>query len=404
MTRASRGRGSDDQQPTEHESFARAVDSGLRDISDLTLNRELTVVAALRQAGANVGPDSAERDRMRQRVMAEFSSVVHGGTSPVLPLQSSRSTARPRRWIPSEARGRLVVAAAAALCLLMSLSGMSVLLSRDALPGDPLYSFKRTAESAELGLTFGDQPKALKHLEFASARVGEIEMMADQDDAAGNWSAGQHKFRQALDDFDSDTTAAARLLTALATHGQASILSGLRGWAQQQETRLSAVRTTLPLPTSTRLDSTLGLLDRVVARISALGHRSDCITITSGTSDDLGLRPARDACKPAPVGGISSAVPLPDAVSEPAGTSLNIIVPPGLLTPPSVDPVPVPGQSTPKTRPGLPQASGPDGVLPTPSQPEGKPSRRLPGQDDSPPPALPVPVPGIPLPLLPPSA
>ncbi|MGH4001580.1 MAG: DUF5667 domain-containing protein, partial [Pseudonocardiaceae bacterium] len=132
------------------------------------------------------------------------------------------------------------MAAAAALCLLMSLSGMSVLLSRDALPGDALYAFKRSAESAELGFTFGDQPKALKHLQFASARVSEIETMAEQADATGNWAAGQEKFLRALDDFDSDTTAGARLLTTLASHGRTNILSPLRSWAEQQETRLRA--------------------------------------------------------------------------------------------------------------------------------------------------------------------
>src|SRR4051812_24467473 len=142
----------------------------MRDVSDVTLQRELTLATALRQVGASVGPTEQERDRMRRRVMTEFSSVVHEGNSPVLPMRVSSR----RRWVPDQTRGRLVVAAAAALCLLMSLSGMSLLLSRDAVPGDALYSFKRTAESAELGLTFGDQPKALKHLEFASARINEI--------------------------------------------------------------------------------------------------------------------------------------------------------------------------------------------------------------------------------------
>src|SRR5262249_32793375 len=151
----------------EQEAFARAVDSGLRDVSNRSLRSELTIVASLRQVGTSVGPGQAERDRMRRRVMAEFHSVVHEGNSPVLPVRHSRRS----RWVPEHTRGRLVVAAAAALCLLMSLSGMSLLLSRDALPGDALYSFKRTAESAELGLAFGDQPKALKHLEFASTRV-----------------------------------------------------------------------------------------------------------------------------------------------------------------------------------------------------------------------------------------
>lgn len=403
-TRGSGGRASDGQ---EQERFARAVESGMREVSDDMLNRELTVVAALRQVGSQfestAGPDSAERDRMRQRVMAEFSSVVHDGTSPVLPLSSSRRTSRSasqkasrnRHRIPDETRGRLVVAAAAALCLLMSLSGMSVLLSRDALPGDALYTFKRSAESAELGLTFGDQPKALKHLEFASARVSEIETMADQADAAGNWSDGQERFRRALDDFDADTAAGARLLTALAADGQTNILTPLRNWAEQQETRLRAVRTALPLPASARLDSTLGLLDRVVLRTSALDYRSECATVTSGTHDDLGLLPAKDSCNPIPVDGTSSAVPLPADPSTPDGSSPNVIMPPGLLGSPSVNPTPDPVQKDERGRPGLRDVLRPEAGQPGPES-----SRPLPGRDSQSP-GIPLPLPGIPLPVFP---
>ncbi|MGH3812288.1 MAG: DUF5667 domain-containing protein [Pseudonocardiaceae bacterium] len=400
-TRGSGGRASDGQ---EQERFARAVDSDMREVSDHSFHRELAAVAVLRQVGAQVeatiGPDPAERERMRQRVMAEFPSVVHDGTSPVLPLSSPRRASRNRHWIPDETRGRLVVAAAAALCLLMSLSGMSVLLSRDALPGDALYTFKRSAESAELGLTFGDQPKALKHLEFASARVSEIEMMAEHTDAAGNWSAGQEKFVRVLDDFDADTTAGARLLTALAAHGQFNMLSGLRSWAEQQETRLQAVHTALPLPATARLDSTLGLLDRVVARTSALDHRSDCTTVTSGTRDDLGLLPARDACTRIPVDGTSSAVPLPDPSGAPAASPPDAMSP-GLLGSPSGSADSTPAEPGQRGRPGLPGAPDTRGVLPTPGQPGAKPSRPLPGSD-SPSPVIPLPLPGIPMPVLPP--
>ncbi|HWR47261.1 MAG TPA: DUF5667 domain-containing protein [Pseudonocardiaceae bacterium] len=367
----------------------------MREVSGRTLQRELTVVAALHQVGVTVGPNPVERDRMRQRVMAEFSSVVHEGNSPVLPLR----TFRHRRWIPDEARGRLVVATAAALCLLMSLSAMSVLLSRDALPGDALYTFKRSTESAELGLTFGDQPKALKHLEFAGDRVNEIEIMAAQADAAGNWSAEQGKFLRALNDFDSDAIAGARLLTGLALHGQSSSLPALHGWAEQQKTRLAALRSALPLPVSARLDSTLSLLNRIVARASALSQRSsNCVTITSGARDDLGLLPARDVCKRNPVDGSSSspAGPMPDVTAVPALSTPSVITPPTLLLrPPSANSVPVPTQNSSSAHPGLPPTRSPGGVLPNPSRPgtqplRPQPWRPLPGHD-SPQPTVPLP-------------
>ncbi|MDQ4103868.1 MAG: DUF5667 domain-containing protein [Actinomycetota bacterium] len=397
-TRTSGGRDSDGQ---EQEDFARAVDSSLREVSDRNLDRELAIVATLRQVGATAGPNPLERDRMRRRIMTEFSDVVHDGSSPVLSLQAAANQRWHRHWIPDETRGRLVVAAAASLCLLMALSGMSVLLSRDALPGDALYTFKRTAESAELGLTFGDQPKALKHLEFAAARVSEIEVVADLAGAAGNWSAGQGKVLRALDDFDSDTTAGARLLTALAANGQPNSLSGLRSWVQQQNSRLESVRSALPLSTSARLDSTLRLLDRVVARISALSERSNCVTITSGTRDDLGLLPARDVCKPVPIDGASTAVPLPDGAGVTPDSPPNVIMPPSLLQPPAANSVPLPAQDDQGTPAQLPTTRSPGDVLPDPDGAGSEPARPLPANDSSRP-SVPLP-PGILLPsLLPP--
>ncbi|MFN2494588.1 MAG: DUF5667 domain-containing protein [Pseudonocardiaceae bacterium] len=399
------------------ESFARAVDSGLRRTSDAALTRELAVVAALRHGAASVGPDQYERDRMRQRLMAEFSSVVHDGNSPVLPLRGSgvvgrsgvvsrsqlggsrrAASGRRHRRVPEETRGRFVVAAAAALCLLMSLSGMSLLLSREALPGDPLYTFKRSAESAELGLTFGDESKALKHLEFASARVNEIEVMAKQADTNSSWSSGEHRFLRALDDFEQDTTAGTRLLTTVATDNRSDILPSLRGWAEQQETRLQAVRGALPLTASTRLDSTLELLDRVVGRVTALDRRADCTIITSGAHDDLGLLPARGACESASSNGTSTAAPLPEVGSVPEGDPISGLVPPGLLATPSGAPIAEPAQSDQLDLP----ATTPDGVLPTAPGGQGAdPSRPALG-DPSAPPALPLPLPGLPLmPLLP---
>ncbi|MEO7194286.1 MAG: DUF5667 domain-containing protein [Pseudonocardiaceae bacterium] len=346
------------------------------------MNRELVVLAALRQAGGSFGPNPAERDRMRQRVMAEFSSVVHEGNSPVLPLRSPRR----RGWVPAEARGRMMVASAAGLCLVMSLSGMSFLLSRDALPGDALYTVKRSAESAELGLTFGEKPKALKHLEFAGDRVSEIEAMANQADAAGNWSAGQPKFLRALDDFDSDATAGSRLLTALALNGHPRSLTELSSWAAEQKTRLAALRPALPLQISERLDSTLSLLDRVSQRASALNARSRCVSIASSARDDLGQLPAVDPCATStPMDGLP-AVQLPGVTAGPAAIPPSVVILPNLvLRPPSGNLVPVPGQHGSRGHSDLATTGTPGSVLPKPDQSEPdplrpEPWRPLPGQ------------------------
>lgn len=229
-----------------------------------------------------------------------------------MPARPSRRGGRhaKRTSVTAAARGRLVVAAAAALCLLMSLSGMSLLLSRDALPGDALYAFKRSAESAELGLTFGDESRALKHLEFASARMSEIERMAAQAEAGITSGSGTTQVLAALGDFDSDTIAGTRLLTGLAADGDLGSLSPLHGWAQQQQKRLGDLRAALPADAAGRIASTLALLEQVQQRAAALQDRAGCQNVTATASDELGPLPAEQSCLPVPLDDAASAVPL----------------------------------------------------------------------------------------------
>jgi hypothetical protein len=144
------------------------------------------------------------------------------------------------------------------------------------------------------------------------------------------------------------------------------------------------------------MDSTLALLDRIILRTSALSHRSDCVTITTGTRDDLGLLPARDACKPIPVDGTSSAVPLPDIPVAPPASQPTVVTPPNLvLRPPAANAVPVPTQAGTKGAPKLPSTRNPGSVLPNPNQPgsealQPEPWRPLPGHE-SPKPTAPLP-------------
>jgi hypothetical protein len=306
--------------------FARAVDGGVREVSDQSMERELAIVAALRETGDAAGPSRDEVDRMRSRVMAGATGLhrdtgdrMSAGTTGLHRDHGDRVRAMPSRHrarhakpasVAAEARGRIVVAAAAALCLLMSLSGMSLLLSRDALPGDTLYAFKRSAESAELGLTFGDESRALKHLEFASARMSEIERLAAQADGSGTGGSGAAQFLAALDDFDSDTIAGTRLLTGLAADGDLDHLSSLHGWAQQQQERLDDVRAALPADAASRIDSTLALLEQVQQRAAALQDRAGCQNVTASASDQLGPLPAEESCQPVPLDDAASAVPL----------------------------------------------------------------------------------------------
>jgi hypothetical protein len=178
-------------------------------------------------------------------------------------------------------------------------------------------------------------------------------------------------------------------LTHLALSGKPSSLGELRSWAEQQKARLVTLRKALPVQISARLTSTIGLLDRIIARASALSGRSGCVTITSGTRDDLGLLPARDICKPSPMGGTLPAVPVPDVKAVPSVIPPNVAIPPNLLLhPPAANPTPA--QNGSGTRSGVSPTQNPGGVLGNPNQSGATPLRPQPGHN-SPKPTVPLP-------------
>lgn len=313
------------------ERFARALESSS---ADPDFEAELAVVAALRTL--DVKPDDVARERMRQRVLAKSSPAV-----------SSR-------------RGRFAVALVAALALVFALAGMSLLLARDALPGDALYGVKRTAEAASLGLTFGDESKALKHLEFAAARVAEIETLAQRHPDPLDAPVGG--YLTALTDFDSDVSQASRQLISLATRGEVQQLDSLRAWAGQQSARLDALQSRLPNPARARKDVSRQLLDKIVERSAALLARMECYQITTGSSDDIGALPATDICH---------------RTTATDGTGMHSSSPPPRVRPPA-QPQPTapqqpvqPGQTQqptpplPSDKPQLPLVPAPTPTLPT---------------------------------------
>jgi hypothetical protein len=256
------------------------------------------VADLLRRSADAVGPTPRERERMRLRVLAEFKAMdFEAPPAPVRDLP-----------VRSTAPGRLMVAMAAALCLILALGAMSLLLSRDALPGDPLYAIKRTAESASFGLAFDDAAKARKHLEFATARIDEMEGMA----ARGNTPIGS--YLTALTDFDTDAAAGSRLLTVLSTNGDGSGLTYLRDWAKQQSQRLKTLRPSLP----ERADTSADLLNAITERADALIARLNCYTITTGATDDVGALPATGACGTRPPAQQSYGT-TPTTTSHPGG-------------------------------------------------------------------------------------
>jgi hypothetical protein len=359
--------------------------------------RDDRIVAHLvRSLAPLTAPDVPARDRMRERILAGLAtSAPSAATTPVAtapkpsptrrppargsraprsrPSSADRSASRPgdlpKRGL-SGARGRFAIAAVALLALVFSLAGMSLLLARDALPGDPLYGIKRTAEAASLGLTFGDESKALKHLEFAAARVSEIETIAQRYPNPSDAPVGG--YLTALSDFENDASAGSRQLIALATRNDGRQLESLHAWATQQASRLSATAARLPGAARNREAASLALLDKITTRASALLGRMQCYQITTGSFDDVGALPATGACERVP-GAIppSTAPPGNDGRTvSPNGTLLTTVPSPGL--PPAAPPLPgqtLPPATGPTTQPGETPLPGAPGLPTTSSQP-----------------------------------
>ena len=125
----------------------------------------------------------------------------------------------------------------AALFAVLALAGGGVFASRDAVPGDPLYGIKRAAEAAG-GNFAGGTSRGLHDLDVAATRLDEIERMAR--DGVTDGAA----YDSAFQDFGSATGAGARLVLSGGDADRSA--ADLSGWATQQTTRMSTLRTTLP--------------------------------------------------------------------------------------------------------------------------------------------------------------
>jgi hypothetical protein len=313
-----------------------ADESGEPNRSVLTDPTDSPAAAAAPSRSLSPSPDVGPRQRSQTR--------------PDTPRgQSGPAKARPddkRRGALAGARGRLAVAALAVLALVGSLAGMSVLLSRDALPGDALYGIKRTAEAASLGLTFGDEPRALKHLEFAAARISEIETLARRYPNPADAPVGG--YLTALTDFDNDAIAGSRQLIALGTGNDGRLLESLRDWSKAQASRLQRVAAQLPEAARNRQHASRALLDGITTRTGALLARMDCYQITSGSYDDIGALPATGACEerdPAPASSASppSVAAIPDNPGTPTGPETPSPPVPSAEPTPDAPLLPVPG-------------------------------------------------------------
>lgn len=358
-----------------HERFARAVesaaDSRSLEADDRECRDELAMVGALRRLGEQPALDAEARERIAARAAERREPRPRPAPAP---------TDRQRR--PSR-RGPV---AAAAVAVLIALGGLGVLLSGDALPGDALYDLKQLREATVLELTFDDEEKAFKHLEYAERRLDELETLAARD-------AGADAFAVALRGFSKQAAAGTSQLTAIATGSDGHQLRPLRLWAAAQSARVSPLRPELPpRPEPQRL------LTRIQERANALAERMDCYEVTSGEFDELGALPAEGACRAGgdAFDGLPDPVPTtpPERTTEPE-EPLAVLPRPPSTVPGTPASEPVTGPTTPRLPDGTSISPPPVIEPPIPTVVPGPPP---PGGDATGPPAVSVPplLPGLP--------
>lgn len=183
----------------------------------------------------------------------------------------------------TKARGAIVIGLAAGT---LALSGMSA-ASGDAIPGDPLYSMKRSTERAQLALAGSDISRGQLFLEFARTRLDEAQ--AVHNDAAGLTSV--------LDDMDGETQQGVKLLTTTAIDRRDGVaLDSVDTFANTQRGALARLRDGVTGEGHQRTNASLTLLDEILRRSKALRQVLRCGAAATTAPDALGPLP-KGACR-----------------------------------------------------------------------------------------------------------
>jgi hypothetical protein len=178
------------------------------------------------------------------------------------------------RRVPTRGGGRARAAILIGIAAGVLASGVS-LASTDSVPGDALYSVKRTSEQAQLVLAGSDASRGRLHLEFAKSRLVEVRHV----DAA--------TVATVLATMDAETRSGVLLLfTAAMQQGNGSSIDAVMAFVSQQRTGLNDLRLGSP-----EARTSLDLLRDIETRGNLLQAAllSGC---TAGRIDDLGPRPA----------------------------------------------------------------------------------------------------------------
>lgn len=259
------------------------------DLADLvTVSRRLADLPVKMEANPEF------RDSLRAMLLATIEREGIGATAkPDLAATrwrlaggSLRHTAAVRPPLTRRARtwGAIVIGLAAGT---LAISAMSA-VSGDAIPGDPLYSVKRSTERAQIALAGSDISRGQLYLEFARTRLDEA--AAVRADPAG--------LTGVLDDMDAETRQGVRLLTTTAVERKdGAALDAIDAFVTAQRDAILRLRDSVAGGARSRADASLRLLDEVVYRSKALRQVLKCANAAAAALDALGPQ-ATSPCKP----------------------------------------------------------------------------------------------------------
>ena len=294
---------------------------------------------ALRSAAVADDPAPEFRNALRQRLVAVATVQGVGETASV--ATRVRETAGAWRV---QRRVALVAGGAAAVT---AVAGLSVGASR-SLPGDAFYGLKQASENVQLAAARGDEAKGTKHLDFARARLSEVEALAGRGEAlpalvpgrplaaaAPATSTDSGTIIDTLRAMDAETRAGAEDLYAAYQHsGSIEPLKTLHAFTQKQYSELLALLPSLPADVQTPAKRSLALLRIVATETVALAPHAT----GSGGSGTGGRTPSPS---PSRTGGSTGRPkPTPSTVTTPPGGGGTKQTPGGTNPGPSVPTIP----------------------------------------------------------------
>jgi hypothetical protein len=255
-----------------------------RDRIDRELTPLLRIKDRVRRMAADIPePDPAARRDIRAFLMAEIERAGIGVTADARAarLASSAALADRTEVLPAVPRGAgrtRTTLLTGVIVGVLALSGVSMASVR-ALPGEPLYSVKRSSERVKLVLAGSEISRAQLLLQFAHERIIE----------AGH--VDRRLLGEVLADMDATTRQAVSLLdqTAVA-HGDAATLDIVLDFVAAQRQHIGEVARIRTVEAGDNLTASLALLDSVETRARQI-RAAMAKGCTFTTFDALGPKP-----------------------------------------------------------------------------------------------------------------